>query len=106
MFLKRKVRSSGNKGFYGNGFSTSPQGEETDLIDHTLCYDEVCKMVRDSLSHKEFHLIEKMGRDCLVALREKIPKTTLLQVTLHKVQPPIKDLLGGVQYICGDVLTT
>ncbi len=82
-------------------FPATPSGEETDCLEDTLCYGEVCETLRNFVNGREFHLIEKMARECLSVLKEK-HHSMKIRLTLHKKQPPVKGLKGGVKYTCGD----
>ena len=82
-------------------FFKPPLGEKTDQIEDTFCYGEICNTLKNFVKEKHFHLIEKMARECLSLLRKKYP-LTLIRLTLHKKNPPIEDLSGGVKYTCGE----
>ena len=80
-------------------FPTTPLGEITDSLKDTLCYDEICKVLRDYIKNKQFNLIEKMARECLTVLHKKYPSISI-RITLHKKTPPVEGLKAGVKYSC------
>ena len=82
-------------------FPVTPSGEKTDRLEDTLCYEEVCVTLRDFIKVQQFHLIEKMARECLSLLKKKYPFMRI-QLTLHKKAPPVEGLKGGVTYTCGE----
>ena len=77
-----------------------PLGETTDQLEDSLCYGEVCETLKNFVKGKKFHLIEKMAKDCLSLLEKKHPSTSI-DLTVHKITPPIEGLKGGVKYSCG-----
>lgn len=85
------------------GFKEPPPGEITDQIEQTLCYGQMCKKIKALVRGQEYHLIEKLAKDCWNTLKEDSPQV-LVQVTVKKVTPPIEGLLGGAIYTCGDPL--
>ena len=82
------------------GFPTWPLGETTDCLEDTLCYDEMCHLLRNYVKGRQFKLIEKMARECLSVLNTKYP-FVLIRLTLHK-KAPVEGLEGGVKYSCGE----
>ena len=82
-------------------FPATPNAEKTDHLEDSLCYEEVCETLRNFIKNRQFHLIEKMARDCLSLLQEKYPFMRI-RLTLHKKAPPVKGLKGGVTYTCGE----
>ena len=83
-------------------FPLSPLGEETDRLEDTFCYGEVCETLKNFITGQKFYLVEKMTRDCLSVLQKKYPSMAV-RLTLHKVKPPIEGLNGGVKYTCGEM---
>ena len=82
-------------------FPLTPSAEITDSLEDTLCYEEVCKRLREFIKSKQFQLIEKMAKECFDFLKNRYPSMRI-QLTLHKKNPPIEGLKGGVKYTCGD----
>ena len=82
-------------------FPKPPIGETTDRLKDTLCYDEICKTLRDYVKAQRFNLIEKLAREGLFVLRKKYP-SVFIRLTLYKKAPPVEGLKGGVQYSCGE----
>lgn len=82
-------------------FLKPPPGEKTDRLEDTLCYGEICNTLKNFVKIRHFQLIEKMARECLSLLRKKYP-STLIRLTLHKKNPPVEGLSGGVKYTCGE----
>ena len=82
-------------------FPKPPPGETTDRLKDTICYDEICKTLRDYIKDRPFNLIEKLARESLSVLRKKYP-SVLIRLTLYKKAPPVERLKEGVQYSCGE----
>ena len=82
-------------------FPLSPSAEITDNLEDTLCYKEVCEMLKEFIKSNPFHLIEKMAKECFAFLKNSYPSMRI-RLTLHKKHPPIEGLKGGVEYTCGD----
>ena len=82
-------------------FPIAPPGETTDCLKDTLCYDGICRILRDYVKDRQFHLIEKIARECLSVLRKKYP-SVFIRLTLYKKAPPVEGLKGGVKYSCGE----
>ena len=80
-------------------FTAPPLGEKTDCLDDTICYDEMCHLLRDYVKDRQFQLVEKMARECLSILNKKYP-FAFIRLTCHK-QAPVEGLRGGVRYSCG-----
>lgn len=73
--------------------------ERTDLLEHTICYAEICQAFRQYVQGKEFQLIEKMAADFIDVLKAFCQKTEI-SLKLHKVTPPVENLKSGVTYCC------
>ena len=79
-------------------FEKTP-AEKTDSIESACCYEKACRIIRDCVQGREFHLIEYLAREVLGALTKEFPSVRV-SLTVHK-NPPIKGLKGGVSYTCG-----
>lgn len=86
-------------------FPETPKAETTDSFKDTLCYKEVCETLRNFVKGRQFHLIEKLAGESLFVLRKKHPSIRF-RLTLHKINPPVKGLKGGVSYTCGDIFSS
>ena len=76
-------------------------GEKTDDLKQTVCYAEICAELKSVAQNGEYQLVEKLARDCVQRLKQKYP-TALVQMSAHKLHPPVQGLTGGVEYTCGD----
>ena len=85
------------------GFHQTPKSEITDKLENTVCYDKICDTLKTLTSQKTFALIEKLAHDALKEIRKLVPDTASVSVCVHKIHPPIKNLQGGVSYVCGDI---
>ena len=85
-------------------FHAAPAGLTTDRLEDTLCYAELSQLIKQVSEAKPYHLIEKLAGDLFVELGERTRAHATLGLKVHKVRPPVKDLIGGTQYVCGDFL--
>lgn len=83
-------------------FIEEPSAVHSDDIAHTVCYGLLADSLGRHLYDREFHLIEKMAMDILRITREVAGPRAAAAVALRKVSPPVKNLLGGAVYRCGD----
>lgn len=83
-------------------FAEVPLGTESDRLNDTICYAKICEALKSYVECKEFHLIEKMANDFDEIIRKIIDGRAESSVIVHKVKPPINNLLGGVEYRIGD----
>jgi dihydroneopterin aldolase len=85
-------------------FSAEPAATRSDRIEDTLSYADLCAVLDQLVEKQEYHLIEALGRQAYEALRARIQPTDLLEVTVHKLRPPIENLRGGALFVYGDEL--
>ena len=83
-------------------FSETPKGAFTDSLDDTVCLGKLSEAIRSYCESREFQLIEKMGVEVYSLIREMTAPGVLVGISIHKVHPPIKSLLGGSFFRCGD----
>jgi dihydroneopterin aldolase len=83
-------------------FISPPRGMKTDKLEDTICYAKVCQSIKDFIEGREFALVEKLASDLICILREFSKDTATVALTVHKVLPPVENLLGGTVYRVGD----
>ena len=84
------------------GFASPPSEEKTDELKHSVCYSKICTAVRELTAQKSFSLIEKLSFEVLTKVKQLLPPGTCARVRVHKINPPVQNLKGGVSYTCGD----
>ena len=84
------------------GFTQTLADEQTDKLEHSICYFEICEQIKLLTSQNTFSLIEKLAFDTLTVLKKQLPNGVCVRVCVHKVNPPVPHLKGGVSYTCGD----
>ena len=67
-----------------------------------LCYEQVAKKVILYSTSRPFHLMESMADYCFKQLKRDFPQIKKLKLHLHKVNPPVSKIKGGVFYELGD----
>lgn len=83
-------------------FDEIPRGAATDRLEDTLCYANISKRVTEVCEAKPYHLIEKMGFEIYNLVRAQVGLQTLVGIRIHKLHPPVANLLGGSIFSCGD----
>lgn len=84
-------------------FLSAPEGITTDDLNDTICYAQVSEALKTVLESGEYALIEKMAFDAYRVTKEITKnKNAEILVTIHKVRPPVDNMLGGTFYQCGD----
>ena len=84
-------------------FLEIPRAEQTDEIQDTICYAEICMAWDQVVQKREYHLVEKLSSELWVAIQPLL-KRARSQIQVHKVSPPIDGLQGGVTYSCEEPL--
>ncbi len=84
-------------------FSRIPQGMISDRLEETICYAEISNAFREWCLHREFALVEKLAYELFVILREMTGADSKVNVSVHKVSPPVEGLTGGVVCCVGDL---
>jgi 7,8-dihydroneopterin aldolase/epimerase/oxygenase len=79
-------------------FAEAPMGVESDDLKDTICYARISEALKAHVEGKEFQLVEKMAGDFYQIVRRMVEGRAESSVTVHKVRPPVGDLLGGVEY--------
>ncbi len=81
------------------------KGEKTDEFKDSVCYFKICERIRQLSSQNKFFLIEKLAFEVFTDLKTELPFFTKIQVSVHKLNPPVPNLKGGVSYTYGDNMT-
>jgi dihydroneopterin aldolase len=79
-----------------------PRGCVTDELTDTACYAEISSVIRQVCARGEYRLIEKLGFDAFVAVRERLAPDTKLWIRAKKLRPPVEGLSGGASFCFGD----
>jgi dihydroneopterin aldolase len=83
-------------------FAEAPRGTKSDDLNDTICYAQISEALRSHVEGRGFQLIEKIADDFYEIIRGIVEGRAESSVTVHKVRPPVSDLLGGVEYRIGD----
>jgi dihydroneopterin aldolase len=85
-------------------FSPAPVvGCETDRLEDTICYDNLCKQMRDFCGATPMYLIEHLGKRIYDLLRTHVGEEVKLWVKISKCYPPIEGLLGSPEFVYSDL---
>jgi 7,8-dihydroneopterin aldolase/epimerase/oxygenase len=82
-------------------FPSPPSACQSDQLEETVCYAELSEKI-EAISREEYRLIEKLGWDTFSCLKKILPEGAQLWVKIHKVNPPISNLLEGSSFCIGD----
>lgn len=84
----------------------SPRAVETDRIEDALCYASLCEALAAVAARRPYLLVEHLAREGYLAVRAEAERTGFsacaIEVTLHKLHPPVAGLRGGVRFVYGD----
>lgn len=84
-------------------FGEMPEAIFSDNIEHAACYLVISNAIQDLCKQRRFNLIEHMSFEIHKvvsgAVTDKARAISLIEVSLHKVSPPVPGLHGGVHAI-------
>ncbi len=83
-------------------FTTPPIACTTDILQDTLCYDNLVKNIKKDLAKKKFRLIENLGYSLVQIIKKSLPKDAGVSIKVKK-QPGISNLTGGVSFSYGEM---
>ena len=83
-------------------FHARPDGAQSDRIDDTICYGDICEAILHFCADRKFMLIEKLAHDLLLIVRKFTLDRGQVALTVHKLNTPIANLMGGTRYRVGD----
>jgi dihydroneopterin aldolase len=86
----------------GFEFAESPGACLSDDLSETICYDQASRLIRQTCDEREYQTIEFLARKLFETLKTGLSQSTKLYVEVHKVKPPIDNLLGGVVFKYGE----
>ncbi len=67
-----------------------------------ICYESLSQKLTAYSKNNSFSLMESMVIFCFQKLKQDFPQIESLRLCLHKVNPPIQNVKGGVIYEYGD----
>jgi dihydroneopterin aldolase len=82
-------------------FEGEPRGVRTDELRDTVCFAELGAAFARHFEGKEYRLIERIAGEVYEIARE-VSRGAAVAVKVHKLKPPVANLVGGAVYSCGD----
>lgn len=79
-------------------FHEVPPGIHTDALTDTVCYAELSYAFNEFVAQKEFALIEKLAQGLFDVSQKIVRERGLIALAVHKVKPPVENLIGGAEY--------
>ncbi|MDB5038964.1 MAG: folB [Bacteriovoracaceae bacterium] len=83
-------------------FREEPLANLTDELKDAICYDKLTQLIASACSQREFKTVEHLAHICFEKIRSDLPASIKLFLEVHKVKPPIQNLLGGVRFTLED----
>jgi dihydroneopterin aldolase len=83
---------------------TLPVALSSDKLEDTICYAKISYAIIKHCEAREYHLIERMAAEIYLLTREISGPEIELDITVHKVRPPVDQLRGGTFFRCGDFI--
>lgn len=76
--------------------------EETDRLQDSIDYVHLTEIVKDISAQKSYHMIEHLCSSVAAGIKNNLKGQYQgdLCIQLHKIQVPIENLHGGVQWSC------
>ena len=82
-------------------FAKAPGGVSSDELRDTVCFAALNSALARHFVGREYRLIEKIAGEVHQVARE-ISSGASVVVRIHKLKPPLENLVGGAVYTCGD----
>ncbi len=79
-------------------FDHEPKAVQSDKLSETICYEQLCLQLKNSVTKQSFHTIEHVYSCVRNELELRMPQGSQYRVSIHKVSPPIEGLCGGVKF--------
>jgi dihydroneopterin aldolase len=79
-----------------------PAACTSDELADTVDYERLAATIRKIAQRGEYRLLERLGWDLFRAVREFVPPSARLRLTVTKERPPIAGLEGGASFTLGD----
>jgi 7,8-dihydroneopterin aldolase/epimerase/oxygenase len=80
-------------------FDQMPEACRTDELDQTQCYGLIAEKIKNLIEPKTYHLIEHLTHAIFKELEKMVSNIGRLQVSVHKLHPPVSGLKGGSVFI-------
>lgn len=82
-------------------FKTPPKGGENDLIENTVCYDQLIQDLNARFKHQSFKLIESVATQIYDLIKSQVLESARVYVRVKK-KPSLVGLAGYLEYGYGD----
>lgn len=76
----------------------------SDRLEDTICYADLCRVFDLVANSKPFHTVEHLAWQIHEHVKTILPGDNPWSLNVHKVQPPIDNLRGGVHFHLGNRL--
>lgn len=83
-------------------FKAPPKAIASDRLEDTACYFKIVQDIKSLCQRTPFNLIERLTADVYkaidVSLGDQKSLISFINVTTHKIAPPVQDVHGGVSF--------
>lgn len=83
-------------------YANPPSGTQTDQLTDVICYQHIVELASATATQKAYNLIEHLAASIHQTIQQYLTqinyKDTHVVVTIHKLSPPIPNVLGGVLF--------
>jgi dihydroneopterin aldolase len=79
-------------------FSARPRACDSDDLAHTLCYDQISRLIASVCERKPYHLLEHLADEAARAIRPHLLSVSQLRLRVRKLKPPIPYETQGTSF--------
>jgi dihydroneopterin aldolase len=77
-------------------FKKNVEALQSDQLSDTVCYQDVCDQIKIAASTKEYNTVEHLAFEIRREIQPLLRTAASADLAVHKIQPPIENLIGGV----------
>lgn len=85
-------------------FADPPKALTTDSLEDTVCYFQIIQVIQRACQDKQFNLVEYLTAEIYTAVYQALSSQSQsvaiagVNITVHKIHPPIPGLHGGILF--------
>jgi dihydroneopterin aldolase len=82
-------------------YDEPPLACTTDNLEDTTCYDSLINTIKENILHREFHLLEYLGREIYLLVKNILRNDALISIWINK-KHPFENIANGITFFYGD----